>query len=75
MKDKAPLLLISLFALLCFAQPASAAETQGILFGGYWSGFVSHWEKVFAQQDGIAMAIVAVGIVAIFIITRGKWLK
>jgi hypothetical protein len=75
MKAKSLIFPLALFTLLGLAQPASAAETQGVLFGGYWSGFVSHWEKVFSQQDGIAMAIVAVGIVALFIITRGKWLK
>jgi hypothetical protein len=61
--------------LLTLASPAAAAEGHGTLFGGYWSGFVNHWQDVFQKQDGIAMAIVGLGIVALFIITRGKWLK
>jgi hypothetical protein len=66
---------LALIALLGIAQPASAAEPHGILIAGYWSGFVDHWQKVFQQQDGIAMVIVGVGIVSLFIITRGKWKK
>lgn len=68
--------LLSLFLLLCFAPTAAAADQSGILFAaGYWKGFVDHWEKVFQQQSGIGMAIIGVGVVALFIITRGKWHK
>ncbi len=68
--------VLSLLLLLCLAPTAAAAEQSGILFAaGYWKGFVDHWEKVFQQQSGIGMAIIGVGVVALFIITRGKWHK
>ncbi|HEV3384156.1 MAG TPA: hypothetical protein VG097_05035, partial [Gemmata sp.] len=66
---------LALTALLGLAQPVSAAEPNRALFAGYWSGFVDHWQIYFQQQDGISMVIVLVGIVALFIITRGKWKK
>jgi hypothetical protein len=75
MKSISRLCSLSLMGILGFAKPASAAEPQSALFAGYWSGFVEHWGKVFQQQDGISMAIVGLGVVAIFIITRGKWKK
>lgn len=66
---------LALILILGLAEPAGAAEQSGVLFGGYWKGFVDHWEEVFQQQNGISMVIVGVGIVALFIITRGKWQK
>ena len=42
---------------------------------GYWSEFCDYWAGYFQQQNGIVMGISAVGVLALFIITRGKWLK
>jgi hypothetical protein len=75
MKTSFQIFILALLLLLASAHPASAAERSGIVFGGYWSGFVDHWQNVFQQQNGIAVTIVVVGIVALFIITRGKWHK
>jgi hypothetical protein len=65
---------------LCFlfvsSSPVMAAEQSGVVFGNaYWSEFVDYWKGLFQQQNGIGMLIVAVGVVALIIITRGKWLK
>jgi hypothetical protein len=69
------LMSLAFLLLLASAHPLSAAEPHGALFAGYWTGFVEHWTKVFQQQNGIGMAILGLGVVAIFIITRGKWKK
>jgi hypothetical protein len=45
------------------------------LFGNYWHDFIEHWKSVFQQQNGVVMGVIALGIVALFIITRGKWKK
>lgn len=63
------------FLLLASAAPAAASEPGAVLFGGYWSAFIDHWEGVFQQQSGITVGVIVVGILALFIITRGKWLK
>jgi len=75
MKTLSRLFTLSFLLILAFACPVAAAEQSGALFGGYWAGFAEHWEGVFQRQNGIAMAIVGLGIVALFIITRGKWQK
>jgi hypothetical protein len=75
MKTPSQLFGLAIFLLLAHACPVAASEQSGVVFGSYWSGFVDHWEKVFQQQNGIAMTIVGVGLLALFIITRGKWQK
>lgn len=75
MKSYRRLFILPLAHLLLFARPAFAAPAKPGSGGGYWSQFIEHWQKVFQEQDGIAMAVVVVGIVSIFIITRGKWQK
>jgi hypothetical protein len=71
-----PLALALLLALL-FASPAAAAESGGspALFGDYWQAFLDYWKAVFQKQNGIVMAVLGLGAVALFIITRGKWQK
>lgn len=46
-----------------------------VLAAGYWSGFIEHWTGVFQKQNGIVMGTLIVGVVCLFIITRGKWRK
>jgi hypothetical protein len=73
-----PLSKIALVALLLlvFAAPAFAAESSSAtLFGSYWQDFLDHWGEVLQQQNGIVMGVLAVGALALFIITRGKWRK
>jgi len=74
-----------LFALaLCFltlaTSPALAGDTGASaasvpLFASYWENFLDYWKGAFKKQNGIVMAVLAVGVVALFIITRGKWQK
>lgn len=66
---------LALILLLTLVSPVAAAGQPGVLFGGYWAGFTEYWQKVFQQQDGIGMAILGLGVVSLFIITRGKWKK
>lgn len=60
------------------AAPASAAPPQSTprtVFGGYWSEFIEHWGGAVKKQNGVVMVAIGVGIVGLFIITRGKWVK
>lgn len=70
-------LVPAVVALVLVAAPAGAADGSPLtpVFGGYWSGFVDHWGKALMKQNGIIMVVLGVGAVALFIITRGKWLK
>lgn len=70
------LILVAL-AILASAAPAFAASSSSAapLFGGYWSNFFDHWSGVFKKQNGIILAVLGLGAVSVFIITRGKWKK
>jgi hypothetical protein len=75
MKTSLQTFILSVVSLLLFAHPAVAADSSATLFGGYWSRFSDHWEVALRQQNTIGMVIIGVGVVALFIITRGKWQK
>jgi cobalamin biosynthesis protein CobD/CbiB len=60
--------------LLVLAAPAAAAD-PAVFAARYWDGFVEYWGNHFRQQNGVVMGVVALGAVALFIITRGKWRK
>lgn len=62
-----------LLILLLFTSPADAAQSSDI--NRYWSGFRQFWAGVFGSVSGIVGVVLVTGIVGIFIITRGKWLK
>ena len=68
-------LLFAAFALLALALPVSASDSATPLFGGYWSSFLEHWGGYFKKQNGVIMAALGLGVVSLFIITRGKWKK
>ena len=59
------------------AAPASAAP----LFAAkssvqkYWDGFKEYWGGAFKNQSAVTMVVIGTGLVALFIITRGKWKK
>jgi hypothetical protein len=76
MKNPIVLVVLVVSGLLAFAGPAGAMEPGATLLGSsYWQEFQDHWRGIFKRQDGVGMLIVVVGAVALFIITRGKWLK
>jgi hypothetical protein len=58
--------------------PSSAAVTPAFgatWFSAYCDGFIEHWGGVFKKQNGVIMAALGLGVVSLFIITRGKWKK
>jgi hypothetical protein len=74
MKPTPRLFALVALVLLLLAAPA-AAGTGGALFGSYWQSFLEFWQGMFQKQNGVVMAVLGVGAVALFIITRGKWQK
>ena len=42
---------------------------------GYWYGFKRFWTDYIAQTDGAILTAIVVGLISLFIITRGKWAK
>jgi hypothetical protein len=43
--------------------------------GGYWRAFGKFWSDFVSDVDGVVLVALLVGVVSLFIITRGKWLK
>lgn len=41
----------------------------------YWHGFIEHWKSAIAKRNGVVMLVLALGLVALIIITRGKKIK
>lgn len=72
-----PLFALAALALVCTAPPALAADGVGSapLLASYWRDFLDHWGGVFKKQNGVVMGAILLGIVCLFIITRGKWKK
>jgi hypothetical protein len=58
------MLFASADSSLCFAS-----------LGSYWRGFIKWWVELFKSQNGVVMIALGVGVVSLFIITRGKWKK
>jgi hypothetical protein len=69
------LFALALLALMILAGPLMAADGKAAIFGGYWQGFIEFWQNLFQRQSGVVMGVIGVGIVALLIITRGKWNK
>jgi hypothetical protein len=61
---------IALVLVVLFASPAAAGD-----FGRFWSGFKSFWSGMLGSVSGVVGIALFTGIIAIFIITRGKWIK
>src|SRR5262245_18683109 len=74
MKSAPQLFALAAFMLLICAGPVAAGSGEA-LFGNYWQGFIEFWRSTFQKQNGVVMGVLAVGAVALFIITRGKWRK
>lgn len=64
--------ILALWALLAVIAPVSA---QTLSIGQFWSGFRGYWSGIFGNASGVMGIAIITGIVGIFIITRGKWLK
>ena len=76
MKPRFGALFFALALILLLASPAAAAVSRpDAVFGSYWQSFLDYWETSFKRQNGIVMAVLGLGAVALFIITRGKWRK
>jgi len=60
-----------IFTAIGFAITAPFASARE----SYIDGFINHWSSTFRNQNSIVMLALGVGVVGIFIITRGKWKK
>ncbi len=59
---------LSLFAVfLCLALPTPSYAS------GFWYGFQKHWTTFIAEQNGVVIMVIVVGVVGVLIITSGKW--
>ncbi len=74
--------LLALGVVLGFALDALAASSTlsgGVLLADgwrvYWQNFQAYWTRDFIRQGGLPLMVLALGALAIFIITRGKWQK
>ena len=50
-------------------------QPSPLLAAGFWSGFKHYWFSFFGAQNGIVMSVIGLGLLGIFIVTRGKWRK
>ena len=67
---------LAILLLLLLASPAAASSHDPALFGGYWESCLEWWQGSFQKQNGVVMGVLALGAVALLIITRsGKWQK
>jgi hypothetical protein len=63
--------LVALLVVALSAAPAAAASS----LQRFWSGFTHFWGEIFGSLGGVVGIVLLCGVVGIFIITRGKWLK
>jgi hypothetical protein len=58
------------------ASPALSAPVAIPLADSFsWSGFVRYWRSFANRTDHVVLVVLLVMVSALFIITRGKWLK
>lgn len=63
-------------AVVALAGPAAAAGPAALYARtGYLTKFAEYWSGLFKNSNGITLIVLAVGAVALYIITRGKWRK
>jgi len=70
MKRHLPFLLAFAIFLLAADQACASSGLER-----FWVGFKNFWGRLFASLGGIVGIVLLTGVVAIFIITRGKWMK
>lgn len=46
-----------------------------VLAGSYWTGFKKYWTGFVGNASGVVITALVVGVISLFIITRGKWGK
>ncbi|MSR52236.1 MAG: hypothetical protein EXS09_02975 [Gemmataceae bacterium] len=63
-------------------RPAAIAAAASLLLaptpvfaGPYWEGFKRYWFGFMGNADGVVITALVVGLISLFIITRGKWAK
>ena len=63
-------------------RPAVVAAAASLLLapspafaGQYWEGFKRYWLGFVGNVHGVVITAIVVGLVSLFIITRGKWAK
>jgi hypothetical protein len=63
-------------------RPAVVAAAGFLLFapspvfaGSYWPGFKKYWLGFIGNTSGVVVTAIIVGLISLFIITRGKWGK
>jgi hypothetical protein len=63
-------------------RPAALAAASLLLLApapafasGYWTGFKRFWMNFITDADGVVVTAIVVGLISLFIITRGKWIK
>jgi uncharacterized membrane protein len=66
------LLIAAVF--IASAAPLQAAQKPNAV-ARYWRDFKAFWANAFGSQSGVVLTTLAVGALAMFIITRGKWKK
>lgn len=69
------LLYLTIAVSLAHASLALAGPSGTVLASGYWGRFLRYWGGVFGSVGGVVLVALSVGVVSLFIITRGKWKK
>jgi hypothetical protein len=69
-RSRFPFLLAFLTVIFVLPSPVLASG-----LGTYWYGFKKFWGEVFGSVGGVVLIALVVGVISIFIITRGKWRK
>jgi hypothetical protein len=69
-RSRFPFLLALLTVIFVLPSPVLASG-----LGTYWYGFKKFWGEIFGSVGGVVLIALVVGVISIFIITRGKWRK
>ncbi len=73
MKSHLHLFALAMCILLLLASPAFASSVNdGVVFGSYIDDFIAHWKEKARNQNTVVVAVLVVGAIALFIITRSK---
>jgi hypothetical protein len=71
-----PIILACIALALILLSPSVAMASETCFAAqSYWIGFRDYWFGFFKSQNNMVFAILGIGALCIFIITRGKWKK